>query len=225
MDQFGSSWPHRSRVNSVLRWTGLDIFWRRKSERINATVRQAIQKRLEQTPDLKNAKVSRLVFDAVMDGVDRAVDANRQLESKANGIVVLCVAIIGFGANFLKEIPVHQPVLFGFTFLCLVGSIVCAIGVGSVKTHDLPSVVVYNLPTIVEDDRNESKILVELSESLSSYARDERNAGLVKSKWLFCATPLFLVGFALFAALAWRGIFSQDPSTAASFIGPPDSGL
>lgn len=207
--------PRRFPDRQVFRLLGVDIFWRPKSERIGADLRRDSQVRLESTAELNIPSVARLIFDAVLDGVDRAIDANRQLESKANGVVVLCIAIIGFGANLWKDnAAVAHPLLTGTVLVVLVVAIFCALGVGWVKTYDLPSAVVYNLPTIVNEPANEAKILVELTESLSSYARDERNAGLIKAKWLFCATRLLLGGLALFVILAWFSIYFDRPTAA-----------
>lgn len=130
------------RDSRMLRAIGIDIFWRPKSERVAVELRRDVQQRLGQTADLATAAVARIIFEAILDGVDRAIDANRQLELKANGVVVLCIAIIGFGAGVLKDhAAVLYPVPTGITLVTLVAAIVCALGVGWVKTYDLPSAV------------------------------------------------------------------------------------
>jgi hypothetical protein len=149
--------------------------------------------------------------------VDRAVSASRSLETKANGIAVLDLALIGVLATVAVEHRASAPWIAGVAIIAFALSLFFAWRVNSVEAHNLPGPITYNLPTIVNDTNNLAKIAQELTEAWDGYATDERNAGLQKAAWLRWAFRGMYIGIVAFATVTILSIFwGKDSSKVAA---------
>ena len=133
---------------------------------------------------------------------DRMTDANKLLETKANGVIALSSALLGFGANMANAQHVAHWQLAIAAIVALLLAIGCAFRATLVTTFDLPSPAYYNVPSIAADENNEAKIALELAESWHRYTTDERIVAKVKSAWLNRSVALMAVGLVAFAAVA-----------------------
>ncbi len=144
---------------------------------------------------------------------DRSTEANKVLESKANGVIALSSALLGFGANTANAHAVpHWPLA-----ICAVVSLLLALGCGFratlVSTSSLPSPAYYNIPSIAADAGNEAKIAIELAEAWHRYTVDERSVENRKSAWLYRAIGFMACGLLSFGAVA------VDVIVAANLVG------
>jgi hypothetical protein len=86
-------------------------------------VRQEVERRLVATPALGTAATAARIYDAVKEVVDAAAEANKNLESKANGLIALSSALLGFGVSLANAHRVEHA------WLAILGAValVCAI--------------------------------------------------------------------------------------------------
>jgi hypothetical protein len=174
-----------------------------------------VEQRLKNTPAIATSKTAAAILDAVHQVVDRVADANRNLETKANGLIVLSSAMLGFGANIANAHRVTIPWMGVLGVVALLIAIFCAACVNLVETFNLPTPIAYNLPSVANMRDNEAKIYVELAEAWNAYAVDERNAGVTKTKWLVTSFLAMLTGVTLFALVACLALLKEDQSKSA----------
>jgi hypothetical protein len=175
---------------------------RQSEEPIELEARLQTKRRLSRTANLDAPATAKLIYDAIVKVADRMTDANKVLETKANGVIALSSALLGFGANMANaQHVVHWQ--FGIAaIVSLLVAIGCAFRATLVTTFDLPSPAYYNVLSIAADENNEAKIALELAESWHRYTTDERAVAKVKSTWLNRSVALMAVGLVAFATVA-----------------------
>lgn len=189
--------------------------WAREAlQSVPLEVRQAAEQRLLNTPPLATVATAARVYDAVQEIVARSVDANKSLETKASGVIVLSSAVLGFGLQ-LANAHRAQPWLAILASIALVGAIGCAARVNFSQAFNLPSPITYNLPSIANLPDNEAKIVVELTEAWNDYAVDERSVGAEKALWLRRSFAAMLVGVGFFALMSTVALITDASSVAA----------
>jgi hypothetical protein len=197
------------------------LFWARREplKSVPLAVRQAAEQRLLATPRLQTVDTAARIYDAVQEVVTRSVDANKSLETKASGVIVLSSAVLGFGAQ-LANAHRAQPWLAILASLALVCAIVCAARVNFSQAFNLPSPITYNLPSIANLPDNEAKIVLELTEAWNDYAVDERTVGVEKALWLRRSFAAMLLGVTLFVLLSAAALVTDASSTAGPMPTP-----
>jgi hypothetical protein len=216
-----ASWQ---RINGgARRLLGLHLFRPWKPARISLAARQLAEERLKRTPALQTAETAETILQQVMLVVDRAVEGNRNLETKSTGVIVLSTALIGFAITFASAHNIPNVPIGIAAMACLALAVVLAGTVNAVETHDLPSPITYNLPSIANELNNNAKIKMELAEAWNDYAIDEGTSGIIKARWLSASFAFMYLGIALFVtvgAIAMSGrVVNHDhvqPSSNAS---------
>jgi len=175
---------------------------RRREEPITVEARLETKRRLDRTPNVTEPATARLIYDAMVKVADRMTETNKQLESKANGVIALSSALLGFGTNFANA---QHAAHWGFAvgaILSLLLAIGSALRVNFITTFDLPSPGHYSAAPIAAAPGNEAKIALELAESWHQYTADERTASYQKVAWLNRSAAFMGIGILAFAALA-----------------------
>jgi hypothetical protein len=57
------------------------------------------KQRLSRTREIEVPSTAKLIYDAMVKVADRTTESNKLLESKANGVIALSSALLGFGAT------------------------------------------------------------------------------------------------------------------------------
>lgn len=181
-------------------------------EPIGLEVRLDTKRRLQSKPRIESPGTATLIYDAMVKVADRMSEANKLLEAKANGVIALSSALLGFGAGFANgQRAVHwQLAVAAMTFLLV--AILCALRVNFIATSDLPNPGYYNLPSVAADPANEAKITLELAESWHRYTTDERTAWKGKLGWLDRSAVFMSGGILAFAILVVEVIFAGRAS-------------
>jgi hypothetical protein len=209
------------KINRGLRrFLGLHLFGPWKAADVSLVNRQAAEDRLKKTPALQTAETAGTILQQVMVVVDRTVDGNRNLETKSTGVIVLSTALIGFGITFAATHRIPNVPIGIAAMACLAFAIVLAGAVNAVETHDLPSPITYNLPSIANDLSNDAKIKIELAEAWNDYAIDEGTSGIVKARWLSAAFAFMYLGIVLFVTV---GAIAMSGQTANHVVHQPSN--
>lgn len=171
------------------------------------------KRRLAAIPEIE-PDTAKLIYDAMVKVADRTTEANKLLESKANGVIALSSALLGFGVNAANVHHVgHWPIA-----VCAIVSLLLALGCGFraalVGTSNLPSPAYYNLQSIAADPGNAAKIALELAEAWHRHTVDERAVETTKSAWLHRAVWLMACGLLAFGAIAVDAVIATDVSAA-----------
>jgi hypothetical protein len=133
---------------------------------------------------------------------DRTTDANKLLETKANGVIALSSALLGFGINMANAQHVVHVGIAVFAIVSLLLAIAGALRANLTATFDLPSPAYYNLASIVSDPRNEGRIALEIAEAWHRYTTDERRLVIEKNAWLNRSVIFMAFGVLGFAGVA-----------------------
>lgn len=178
-------------------------------DREGLEARRRAQRRPDSTANIVDSEVALIVLEHELKVVQRAVDASQTLETKANGLAVLDLALIGVLATVAVEHWSGLPLIATFALAAFLASLFFAWRVNQVEAHNLPAPVTYNLPTIANNPNNAAKIAQELTEAWDGYATDERNAGALKAIWLKRAFATMYIGTVAFAIVAAASMFAS----------------
>jgi hypothetical protein len=175
---------------------------RSREEPIDIEARLKTSRQLKLAPSIVAPATAKLIYDAIVKVADRTTETNKLLEAKANGVIALSSALLGFGANFANGQHVaHWGVAVG-AITSLLLAIGCAFRAHLITTFAFPSPAYYNVYSIAADPENEGKIALELGEAWHRYTTDERTVGMSKNTWLNRSVAFMGLGLLAFAVLA-----------------------
>jgi hypothetical protein len=158
-------------------------------------------RRLAASATVGDSGTAKLVYDAMVKVADRTTDANKLLETKANGVIALSSALLGFGINMANAQHVVHVGIAVFAIVSLLLAIAGALRANLTATFDLPSPAYYNVASIVSDPRNEGRIALEIAEAWHRYTTDERLV-IEKNAWLNGSVIFMAFGVLAFAGVA-----------------------
>src|SRR5579871_2398358 len=98
----------------------------RQYDREGLESRIRAQRRLDSTAKLRTNDVALLVLDNELRVVQQAIEANRSLETKANGLAVLDLALLGVLVTVCVEHRTSFPWLAAIAFVGFLLSLLCA---------------------------------------------------------------------------------------------------
>lgn len=163
--------------------------------------------RLDKLLGAKSASVARLVLSEVKEQAAHKRTAHRTLETKAGSVVGLAAIVLGFATTFNSS-ALLKVLWFGWfpavipALMFESASIIAGILAISTQGHSIPDALLYNHPEALEDERNEARIAMALTQTWAIYERGldagnaTRSIRLSISIWLFVAGLFYAVGLA-----------------------------
>jgi len=177
---------------------------------------------LRDADEIRDTRVAERVLEATLKITEITRESVFRIEGKATSVIVLSTALLGFTMSFLGSAHnIVVPLLWLECFL-LVGAIVTSALVLLVGAVPIPTPVLYNLATTLDDPANEGKIVMQLIESWHIYGVSERLIGLRKSRVFrvsFVATILALCVLAVVVGLSAAGSGSAHTPAATPTAG------